>query len=160
MKGRRGFTVIEILVAVAIIALLAGIVFTSLGGARGKARDAKRKAEISQMGRVLSAGCYMPEGGPGTYDLAVIFPELMAKYPQLAEWVRESPRDPSGSPSETRYRYVVNAETRCALYANLETEDIEPTLSLSEPTAGGGTGILRAAVSGWNGTPFYFQVSN
>lgn len=48
----RGFTLIELLVTIAIIALLTGIVMTSLAPSKGKARDAKR---ISDLGNIQLA---------------------------------------------------------------------------------------------------------
>jgi prepilin-type N-terminal cleavage/methylation domain-containing protein len=162
MRNEKAFTLIETLVVVAIIGIMVTIVSTSLLGARNKARDIKRKAEISQIGRLLVMSCYLPDSGEGDYDLLPIAQEVIAKNPQYAQYVKTIPKDPkSGNDTKSGYRYIVNGgASKCALYTNLENDKEPVTLNIIVPTAKGGTGVFRANENGWNGTPIYFQYSN
>ncbi len=166
MKGKirnrdQGFSLIELLVVIAIIGLISGIILVAVGGARAKARDVRRKAELSQLGRFLSASnCYIPDAGAGEYDLAALIAELRAKYSQYSQVLSQVPKDPkTGTDTQTNYRYEVANLSQCVLYANLENENESITLpQLSSPTAGAGTGVLRAGASGPNGSPIYYQI--
>ena len=50
---KKGFTLIELMVVIAIIGILTGIILVSLDSARAKSRDGKRISDISQIGLAL-----------------------------------------------------------------------------------------------------------
>src|SRR3989344_5774077 len=62
MENNKGFTLIEMLVVIAIIGLLSSVVVIGLGGSRSKARDARRIADIQQIQNSLELA-YDPATG-------------------------------------------------------------------------------------------------
>lgn len=66
--NKRGFTLVELVVVVAIIAILSAVVITNINSSRSKARDAKRISDIAQIQLALEqyfnrCGVYPAAGG-------------------------------------------------------------------------------------------------
>ena len=160
--GRRGFTLVEILVVIGIIGLLSTFAIVYFRGGTVKARDAKRMSDLNQIGQFLSFGWIVPTSGVGDYDLNELIEEYKIKYPQYSNVVPKNLRDPLvGTDLESYYRYVVESNKKCAIYANLENEEEVITInSISEVTPGGGKGVFESSTLGANNTNRFFQVSS
>lgn len=73
-KQRKGFTLVELLVVISIIGILTSISTVSVNLARKKARDAKRKADMSQ----VQLGLYLYYDDNGKFPQADMLPENAA----------------------------------------------------------------------------------
>src|SRR3989338_9791610 len=158
--NKIGFTLIEIIVVVAIIGLLSALSAVALSQAMKKGRDGKRKNDVSKIGRLFSLSCYLPNAGAGEYDLEELFQEIKTKNPQITNFLKSAPRDPSVvTDSRSYYIYKVTARgDKCAIAANLESNGEKVTLPLINAlTPGGGSGVFRSNAVGWNKTDKYFQ---
>ncbi|MCA9349167.1 type II secretion system protein [Candidatus Saccharibacteria bacterium] len=70
--ARQGFTIIELLIVIAIIGILAGLVLNNFQGAQAKARDSQRKTDINAMHAQLE-NYYNSNGNyPTTFDATVL----------------------------------------------------------------------------------------
>jgi len=76
-KAEKGFTIIELLIVIAIIAILAGLVLNNFQGAQAKARDTQRITDINNVHSKLEE--YYNENGsyPQTFTAAT-FPGIDA----------------------------------------------------------------------------------
>lgn len=97
---RRGFTIVELLVVVAIIAILASIVMASLLSSRAKSRDAKRLADIREFRSALELYYdqiqnFPPSGAGPAYALPAAV--------KNAGYIKVIPTDPNGTGV---YRYM------------------------------------------------------
>jgi type II secretion system protein G len=132
---KQGFTLIELLVVISIIGLLASVVLVSLNGARSKARDARRKADLAQLSKALEMYATDYGGYPAAYCpsyASYMFPYSLALAPNLLNYISKLPVDPL-NPSNPSYNnsYLYSSDsidcsgtnakaTKYALYATLE----------------------------------------
>ena len=79
----RGFTLIELLTVIAIIGIMSSVVLANLNGARQKARDVKRIADVKQLQLALELH----------FDVNSIFPATLA--PLATTFISVIPKDPS-----------------------------------------------------------------
>ncbi len=109
MKNKiKGFTLIELLVVISIIAILASVVLLALNSARVKSRDAKRIADVRQMGTALEL--YNNEWGGYPNALTDLVPGQIGGVPTAP-----LPADGSCTAGQNTYTY-----------ANGGTADVSP----------------------------------
>lgn len=120
MTTKKGFTLIEILVVIALIGVLSGLLIVSFQGVRKSARDGKRKADIEQiragleMCRQQSAAKTYPQGNGTVYSSG------------CSAYIPQSLNDPLAG-----YQYAYSSITKdtYTLCAYLEGETISSNCS-------------------------------
>ena len=163
-KKQNAFTLVEILIAIAIVAVIATIVFLSLASTRQDAGDKLRRAELDRIGQPLRAAGgnlsgYL-SGVPASGDLNILFDEIEIN--TNFKIFGQRPKDPNAPAGDTGFGYIISGSD-IVIYANLQNSEAEVTLPYSEPTPGGGNGVLQGTgswSSGLNGTDRYYQVTN
>jgi prepilin-type N-terminal cleavage/methylation domain-containing protein len=102
MESKRGFTLIEILIVVAIIGILASVVLVGLGPVQRRGRDARRISDLRQIQTALELyynqnGKYPAAGSGNTVPRSTLVPAV----------VPNVPKDPNGT---TEYGYGTDAD--------------------------------------------------
>ncbi len=95
LRNSKGFTLIELLVVIAIIGLLSSIVLVSMGGARKKARDARRESDIRQISTAMEM-CLDDSGcGNGSYQATAVSSSRLTTT-SIGTYLNPLPLDPGG----------------------------------------------------------------
>lgn len=118
MKKQKGFTLIELLVVIAVIGLIATLSIVSLQGARIKARNTKRLADLRQIVSALelyyndNQAYPVSTGGSGVWDgLYSSWGDSTSNWiAGLApEYIAELPRDPRQHTDPTQ-QYIYRSD--------------------------------------------------
>lgn len=125
---QKGFTLIELLVVISVIGLIASVILVALNSSRAKARDAKRKGDLSQLQKALefyynSNNTYPPLfSGPGS-----TYCSSLASAPAnfLSPYITTLPKDPGSGNTPYEYcQHWVNSaydSQSYAIFTALET---------------------------------------
>lgn len=114
-SGGGGFTLIELLVVIAVIGLLSSVVLVAMGGARQKARDARRQADMRQIG--IAMELYYPDNTEkylstvGGIDAVTV----------ISTYMSAVPKDPLGTAPQ-QYAWAANTADlqKYCVYVKLE----------------------------------------
>ena len=120
IKNKKGFTLIEMLIVITIIALLASLILVGMGGARAKTRDSRRVADLHNVMNALELYYSLNYAYPGTMSWDDLSEELTS-----SEVVSRIPQDPLNSSDSNRtYQYGASDDFQdYVLGVALETED-------------------------------------
>lgn len=119
-RSTRGFTLVELLIVIAIIAILSAVVLGSLNIAKKKSRDTRRLADLQQIQNALEL--YYTENTIYPVMIATSNPDVSwagALQTELAPYLNPLPIDPIG----LQYRYSsTDSGRKFGLAAQMETE--------------------------------------
>jgi len=115
MKKLKGFTLVELLVVIAIIGILSSIVMVSLGGAKQKARDSKRMADIKSIQLALATyyndNLFYPKN---IYTSSFANPGVSDPANGLAPaYLPVMPKDPNSAANYTYNAFTTSASSVC-----------------------------------------------
>ncbi len=120
---KLGFTLIELLVVISVIGLLSSVVLVAMGGARQKARDAKRQADMRQIG--IAMELYYPDNNEKYLSVATGGADVVTAIPSTCPaspcYMGTVPKDPLNVAPQ-QYTWAANSTDlqKYCVYAKLE----------------------------------------
>ncbi len=141
-KGSAGFTIVEILIVLAVILILGALVFVTYNGIQQKTRDTERKTDVNALHGQLEA--YQAQNGK--YPTLANFNDATFRSTNMKGLDAANLQDPKGNaqalvaaPSSTAYSYSV-APANCDNGAGGDCTSYTLTATLE----GGGTYVKQS----------------
>jgi len=101
----KGFTLVELLIIIAIIGILATVILVSLASARARARDARRKADVTE----IRAGLELYKDMVGKYPIVTSLGVASSVLGgPLQQFLNPVPDDPRYTGTKN-YNYISNS---------------------------------------------------
>lgn len=130
----RGFSLIELMVTIAVIGILASLIAINLQSAKVKGRDAKRKADVEAVASALEIYYAQNKAYPTATNMdglkSIIYPAYISSWPVDPKTTTEA------FPDGYLYYYKVNEDaSRYVVDAKLEGKsDCDSDISLNSPS--------------------------
>ena len=149
LNSSRGFTLVELMVVIAVIGILIGIAVLNLPGVTKSARDAQRASDLRQLSTILERYKTQNEAYPlsdSNYEVT--------NHPWGSLWTEYNYRVPQDPLPSQKYTYISDGQT-FELYAKFENPGASG-MACKTPCGpdgsdnGGLTGGTGAALIAWN----------
>jgi general secretion pathway protein G len=137
-KSKKGFSLVELLVVITIIAILSVVAYTAMGGQTITARDSKRKSDLSTVQSALELYYVQYSRYPSTLATGEATVADGWKIPR--KYLSEIPKDPKSSDAvPLNYFYWTN-DSEYILGATLENDStpVPYVVGNSESSVSGG----------------------
>ncbi len=145
IKNRKGFSLVELLVVITIIAILSVVAYTAVGGNTIKARDSKRQQDLSTVQSALELYFVEFSRYPGSLDNGEATVGDGWKIPRkYLSSIPIDPKESSPSGADIKYYYFTDGDVYM-IGATLENEGVgnetsyvvgntDSTVALTPPT--------------------------
>lgn len=152
-RSNSGFTLVELIIVIAVIGILAGVALVNIPNLQKRARDSQRLADLRQLQNILEKEINSVSVYPSSNENFEI-----KDHPWGSLWNEHSYRVPKDPLPSQKYVYVSDGQTY-QLYANFE--DLRAFPNFACPTACGPDGRYNAGIAGgeasglisWESTP-------